>query len=113
MNKRTPGDRVPGAQWSGPLPGAQWFAGHDAVGQPGLVMQDDPTVQLGVKTDELHRELPLAQMRYEMLRGFTQWVSDQRKVEGMTIEAICDAADRALRGDKSIEVADDDSRAAG
>jgi hypothetical protein len=106
MTMRTPGDRVPGAQWSRPLPGAQWFAGHDAVGQPGLVAQDYPPT-LGIKADELHQELHRANMRYDLLRGFVFWVGQQRGTEGMTVAAICDAADRALQGDKLIEVSDE------
>jgi len=96
---------------NGCIPGAYWFSPHDVVNPfqhqapmsiPKKVAQDYPPT-LGIKADELHRELHLANMRYGLLRGFAFWVSQQRNVEGMTIEAVCDAADRALQGDAGVE----------
>ena len=109
---RTLGDRVPGAQW---------FSGNDAITPYGVPMSIPKRVTrdqqyaatLDIPAADLHAELASARMRYELLLGFAAWVADQRKTEGVTVETICDAADRALRGDKSIEVANDDAKAAG
>jgi len=76
---------------------------------PKKVAQDYPPT-LGIKADELRCELQLANMRYELLRGFAFWVSQQRNVEGVTVEAVCDAADRALRGDADVKVEPQKSR---
>jgi hypothetical protein len=83
------------------IPGARMFSPHRMVNP-----SDEPhDVSRGIINDELQR----LRMQYELLRGFAVYVASLRgRTDVDALEEIFDAADRALRGDSSVEKADTD-----